>query len=112
MGLLTDLAEPVDNHPHDYLTLEIVDLGRHGDILDEHEAVTFRVAVSKSGPRDVHEPGPLVTGLNSMRVRSNGTHSPWLEVAGWRGTFDHVTDGHSCPDPSAFGVYRSTVSPA
>ena len=79
MGLLDDLTGAIEDYPHDYLEIEIVDVDWPGNVIDAHEAVAFRVRVTNSGPLHVDSLRLLVEGLNGTEIKPSGaaaTYSP------------------------------------
>jgi len=78
MGLLSELAQAVENYPHEYLTLEIIDVDPTvGDTINEDEDIHFRIQVSNSGALDVQDLELLVEGLNGTEVKQNGALAQW-----------------------------------
>jgi hypothetical protein len=79
MGLLSDLVKAVEAYPHEYLTIEIVDIDPAvGDTINEDEDVSFDIQISNSGPLDVQRLELKVEGLNGTQVKQSGAAAQFV----------------------------------
>ena len=99
MGILSDLAAAYVAYPHEYLTLEIVEVDPPGSAVNTNEDVLFRIQVANTGPLDVNDLQILVEGLNGTLVKNNNAIAPWTgSLTTSVGQFDDVP-GHSGNNP-------------
>ncbi len=73
MAVLEDLKNEIENYPHTFLDLEVVEVDPAvGAAINRGEEVSFRIRVTNRGGLDVHGLDLVVTGLNGTLVKSNG----------------------------------------
>lgn len=99
MGLLSEITSAVQDYPHEYLTIEIIEVEPPGDVVDVDDDVRFRIQVSNSGPLHVDDLDLLVEGLHETQVKSGGAIAQYDDSfttgAGW---FPRVP-AHSAAEP-------------
>lgn len=81
MSILSDLADEVLNYPHEYLSIEVVEVTpATGTKINKDEEVRFRFQVTNSGPLDVENAEFLIDGLEHCEVKDgNSAHAPWVD---------------------------------
>lgn len=75
MSVIADLKNEIEAYPHEFLTLEIVEVDEPGDAINVGEDVTFRIQVTNSGELDVSDLSLLVEGRHGAQVRDQGAAS-------------------------------------
>lgn len=79
MSILNDLVNEVQNYPHEYLDIEIVEVTPSvGNKVNQDEEVQFRFRVTNRGPLDVENASFLIEGLGGTQIKEgNGAAAPW-----------------------------------
>lgn len=102
MGILSDIADAVVAYPHEYLTLEIIDVSpAAGTAVNVNEQVTFRIQVANSGPLDAKNLSILVEGLHGTEVKSGSAGAQWGDSFTW--DVDTYVPAHSAQTPVVVG---------
>jgi hypothetical protein len=77
--VLEDLVQAVEDYPHSYLTIEVIDVvPKKGTSINVNEAVAFGIQVTNSGPLDVTDlvltvsPGSNIAGQPIGTVQNQG----------------------------------------
>jgi hypothetical protein len=112
MSMLADLADAIEAYPHEFLTLEIVEVDPPGSTINEDEDVRFDIHISNTGPLDVLELSLLVEGLDGTQVKSNGAAAQWGDSFVYDGTSVlNKIPGHSGTTPVVLaGIHFMPVS--
>ncbi len=104
MSILVDLEEAIEAYPHEFLTLEIVEVDFPGNAINAGDDVQFRIQVANGGPLDLLELSLLVEGLNGTEVKSNGAAAQWTTSF----TFSGISSLDKIPAHSANDPYVTT----
>jgi hypothetical protein len=85
--VLEDLVQAVEDYPHSYLTIEVVDvIPKKGTSINVNEQVAFRIQVTNSGPLDVTDlvlsvtPGENLVGQPIGSVQNQGSTDPFVST--------------------------------
>ncbi|MGY4642294.1 hypothetical protein [Cellulomonas sp. URHB0016] len=112
MGVLSDLTDAVEAYPHEYLTLDIVQVDPPGVAVNAGDDVLFRIQVANSGPLDADELSLLVEGLNGTEVKSNGAAAQWGDSFEISGTWFGTVPAHSADSPVVSGGNKFHFKPS
>jgi hypothetical protein len=112
--VLEDIEAAFEAYPHEYLTLEIVEVAPPGGVIDENDDVSFRIRVTNSGPLHVNQLSLLVEGLNGTEVKSNGAAAQYDSSFTLSGSWFGDVPAHSSGNPVVTGgskfYFRPTIA--
>jgi hypothetical protein len=99
MGFFDDFASAMESYPHDFVTLEIIEVDVPGNALNEGEVGSYRIQVRNTGPLDMADLTVRIRGLNGVLVKNNGAAAPLVdEVVTVAGQFPTIK-GHNGDAP-------------
>ncbi len=78
---LEDLTDAIEQYPHEYLTIEIVNVSYPGRTINRQDDVSWYFQVSNRGPLVARELSFLIEGLNGTEVKGSGAVAQW--VSSW-----------------------------
>ena len=108
---LEDLTDAIEQYPHEYLTIEIVNVSYPGRFINRQEDVDFYFQVSNRGPLVARELSFLIEGLNGTQVKGSSAAGHWVNSGPRRPLGSPTSLPTRETRPSRCRVARSTSSP-
>lgn len=113
MAILADLKTEIENYPHEFLDIELIDVTpAQGNAVNKNETVTFKVQVTNRGPLHVNNLSLKLEGLNDTEIKEgNGAGAPWgTEYTSPAGYFPTV-NAHQSNSPVVYPGSPLTFRP-